>query len=72
MPAVASQIYIFAGIIPANPHNPITRGAGTIIYNDLLVADVLREEARDVQELYSHMELGVQYVSPLRVYLKYI
>lgn len=62
VPAVLSKIYVFAGIIPANPRDPIARAASCVIVNDKLVSDVLSEEGTDVQELFSNLELGVRYV----------
>lgn len=62
VPAVLSKVYVFAGIIPANPCDPIARAASCIIVNDQLVSDVLNEEGTDVQVLFSNLELGVRYV----------
>jgi hypothetical protein len=60
IPAVLSKIYVFAGIIPANPRDPIARAAGGMIVNDLLVSEVLSAEGADLQMLFSNLELGVR------------
>jgi hypothetical protein len=60
IPAVLSKIYVFAGIIPANPHDPIARAAGGMIVNNPLVSEVLSAEGADLQMLFSNLELGVR------------
>jgi hypothetical protein len=60
IPAVLSKIYVFAGIIPANPCDPIACAAGGMIVNDLLVSEVLSAKGADLQVLFSNLELGVR------------
>ena len=72
IPATLSKIYVFAGIIPANPCDPIAQAASSLIVNDLLVNAVLCEEGMDVQVLFSNLELGVWYIYSFHEYLKYI
>ena len=72
VPAVLSKIYVFAGIIPANPRDPIARAAGGFITNDPLVSAVLHAEGADLPILFSNLELGVRYVVPCHPHLKYL
>jgi len=60
VPAVLSKIYVFAGIIPANPRDPMARSASGLIVNDPLVSKILSEEGADLQLLFSDLELGIR------------
>ena len=72
IPATLSKIYVFAGIIPANPRDPIARAASGLIVNDPLVNAVLSEEGTDIPVLFSNLELGVRYIYSFHAYRKYI
>lgn len=55
-----SKIYVFVGIIPANPRDPVVRAASGMIFNDPLVSEVLNAEGADLQLLFNNLELGVR------------
>ena len=60
LPVVFSKIYVFAGIIPANPCDPVARAASGLIFNDPLVSDVLNAEGNDFRLLFNNLELGIR------------
>ena len=60
LPVVFSKIYVFAGIIPANPCDPVARAASGLIFNDPLVSEVLNAEGDDFRLLFNNLELGIR------------
>jgi hypothetical protein len=72
VPAVLSKIYVFVGIIPANPRDPIARAAGGFITNDPLVTEVLNDQSVDLPIVFNNLELGVRCVVSFYSYLKYL
>ena len=60
VPAVLSKIYVFAGIIPANPHDSTARGACGLIVNDTVITEALKAEGADLSLLISDLEIGIR------------
>jgi len=72
VPASLSKIYVFAGIIPANPRDPIVRASGGFIVNDALVSVALNDRGVDLPILFNNLELGVRFVVSFYLHPKYL
>lgn len=60
LPAALSKIYVFAGIIPANPCDPVARAASCLIANDPVVDEAFAAQGIESRLLLNDLELGIR------------